>query len=177
MNATEFDEMVGLMETWWGPEACSVWQADTWPLLAELPTETIYEALTDLRDGGRHPDFPPKPPALRAEVIDRMRHRRTERPALPETTEAYTWAEYSMRVYGEKISLDEAVRIAGKAHSLGLPAPSPDHPWRRPEETEEDRPESAEQDRPDPIPAEVDDGPQSGRYGPIRDVEPPEDVL
>jgi hypothetical protein len=172
VNQKQYDEMVGLIETWWG--SVEVWQGDLWPLFAELPADPVFEVLTGLRDGGRYPDFPPKPPALRAAVLDRLRHDYTPPRALPEPErERYDWAEYSRRVYGEVISLAEAVRISNEAQLVGVAAPSLTNPWRRPD-SPQDGSGGPEPSGPDLAAPELPSDDQRAIYRPVREIEPPE---
>jgi hypothetical protein len=179
MNIGEYDQLVGLVETWWGPESIGPWRGEeNYELFAELPVDPTYATLIVLRDGGRYSDWPPKPPALRVAVLDLLRHSPEIDRSLPEPEgERYDWAEFSTRVYGEVIGLDEAVRLAGEALGLGVAPPSISNPWRRPDPPAEDAPGEPGPGIADPEPADIDSGPDTGIYEGIRDVEPPEEIL
>lgn len=163
MSPAEYDEMVGLIKTWWGAEAAGPWQTIQNVLLfEELGADHVFEALIALRDGGRYPDFPPKPPALRVLALDLAR---AEAPrALPDTTERYDWATYAERVYGEVLPLPEAIRLSAEAQARGVPVPGLSNPWRRPE-IDEDAPDGDQ-------PWERDYPPETGSNRPYRDTEP-----
>lgn len=166
MYPSEYAEMVGLIQTWWGAEAAGPWRSVENVLLFEqLDAEPVFEALTVLRDSGRYPDFPPKPPALRVAALDLIRY---EPRALPDTTERYDWAEYSHRVYGEVLPLASAIRLSAEAQALGVPVPALSNPWRR------DSPETAPAET-EPGPVGIGDRyyePETGSNRPYRDTDP-----
>ncbi len=163
MTPKEYGEMVGLIETWWGPS--SPWQeADNYGLFRDLDTEPTFETLTAMRDGGNYSDWPPKPPALRAAALDLIRHSPQPGTQLELEGERYDWAEYSKRTYGEVVTLDRAVELSGAAQEKGLAPPSPQNPYRRPDPSPQDAIY-------EPFPPDADPLPRGSGYE--REIEPP----
>lgn len=113
MERDEYAEMVDYLEDRFGIGAMEAWAsaAAVYPDFEKLDSECVWKALLAKLDADPG-DFPPKPPALRAAALDRMRHQ--ARPSLPETTEKYDWEEFSRRTYGEVIPIAEAVERSAK---------------------------------------------------------------
>lgn len=115
MTREEYSELVEYIEDRFGPSVMDTWTARVYPDFENLESDVVWEALLAKLDSDPKAEFPPKPPALRAAVLDRVRH--NPRPALPETTEKYGWATYSQKTYGKVIPLAEA--IERRAAELG----------------------------------------------------------
>lgn len=99
MDRESYAELVEYMADRFGQSAMDAWSqaARIYPDFSLLDGECVWEALLAKLDSGA--EFPPKPPALRAAAIERMRHK--PRPELPESTERYDWPEHSRRTYGK----------------------------------------------------------------------------
>lgn len=109
MDRDQYAEMVEYLEDRFGLGAMDAWAnaAKVYPDFQPLDGELVWEALLAKLDSDPKAEFPPKPPALRAATLERLRNR--PRPGLPESTERYGWAEFSRRTYGEVLSLADAV--------------------------------------------------------------------
>jgi hypothetical protein len=107
MQRDDYVQLVEYLEDRFGIGAMDAWAnaAKVYPDFEPLDSDSVWEALLAKLDLG--PEFPPKPPALRAAALERMRHK--PRQALPETTERWSWEEFSKRTYGKVIPLMEAV--------------------------------------------------------------------
>ena len=103
-----FAELVEFIEDRWGKS--DVW-ANAHNLVADfdrLDAVEVWAAVNARITGDpEKARFAPKPAEVIAGALERMRHR--PRPALPRTTERYSWKEYSERTYGEVIPLSEAI--------------------------------------------------------------------
>lgn len=114
MTGSEYAQMVEYLADRFPPGRMGAWDAgaivhDFLPFDADL----VWEVLLGKLDADPSIEWPPTPPALRAGVLDRLRHDRPA-PAIPETTAKYGWKEHCMRTYGEVITFQEAVeRAAG----------------------------------------------------------------
>jgi hypothetical protein len=76
---------------------------------ASFNRDVVWGCLIAKLDSDPKAEWPPTPPALRAAVLDKLRH--SPKPqALPNPQESFGWSEYSKRTYGEVIPLVEAVR-------------------------------------------------------------------
>lgn len=108
MDRDAYAQMVEYLEDRFGIGAMDAWMsaAKVYPDFEKLDGEMVWEALLAKLDSDPG-DFPPKPPALRAAALERMRHK--PRPALPQVTEKYDWAEHCRRTYGEVIPMSEAI--------------------------------------------------------------------
>ena len=109
MKREDYAQLVEYLEDRFGVGTMDAWTraAKVYPDFEGLDTECVWESLLAKLDGDPKAEFPPKPPALRAAALDRMRHK--PRPALAQTTERFGWAEFSRRTFGEVIPLTEAV--------------------------------------------------------------------
>lgn len=124
MERDDYAQMVDYLEDRFGIGAMDAWAAAAviYPDFEKLDSECVWKAMLAKLDADPKADFPPKPPALRAAALERIRQK--ARPPLPETTEHYDWAEFSRRTYGEVIPMSEAVErrhselaAAGKAQT------------------------------------------------------------
>lgn len=110
MTRIEFAEMVEYITDRFGLAAMDSWEAAPriYSDFETLDGEVVWAALLAKLDSNPNAEFPPKPPAVRAAALDRLRHSHPK--ALPESTESYGWAEFSQRNYGRYIPLAEVVQ-------------------------------------------------------------------
>lgn len=115
MTRDEYAEMVDYLTDRYGIAAMDSWAAAAriYPDFESFDTDEVWAALLVKLDADPKTEWPPKPPALRAAIIDRRRHR-PPHSQLPETTTPTTWREYSERTYGRHVPLAEAARTRAR---------------------------------------------------------------
>ncbi len=119
MTREEYAELVEYIEDRWG--AIDSW-ANAHRLTVDfdpLPKKLVWEVLMRrLRGDEEEARWPPKPAELIAGTRARLRQLIEPTPALPETTETYSWAEFFERYFGgEPFSAVEAMKR--KSEELG----------------------------------------------------------
>lgn len=131
MTRDQFAEMVDYLTDRYGIGAMDAWAAAAriYPDYETLESEDVWAALLAKLDHDPKAEFPPKPPALRAAVLERIRHHPAQK-ALPETTDSFSWREWCQRTYGEVLAPQEAIRRRwAELDGKGKAAVSVDRTW------------------------------------------------